>query len=275
MTKILKDPLVHFLVIGAALFALSSWRGESMRAGRERILITADQVASARDAAALLQGHAPTADELAALVEPAIREEVLYREALALKLDDNDDEVRRRLVEKMQYLTQDLADPEAGSEAELEAFYSANPARFETPELVTFDQVFLSPAERGNALPVDAEAALAKLRAGANPVETGDRTPLRASYADAPRDQVAILFGEPLAHAVFTLAPGDWTGPFQSDFGLHLVRLQKRTERRLPPFAEIRDRVAAELAADRRRTRNEADYQRMRSHYDVVVEQPQ
>jgi hypothetical protein len=274
LVKLLKDPLVHFLVIGIALFAASAWRGQSIRAGRERIVVGAEQVAQARDAATALAGRALTRDEVAELIEPTVREEVLYREALALGLDANDDEVRRRLVEKMQYLTQDLADPEPGSEAELEAFYAAQPDRFAVPPLVTFEQVFFDPAKRGAGLPADAAAGLAKLAAGAAPSEVGDRTPLRESYANAPREQVAILFGGALADAVFSVAPGGWVGPFQSDFGQHVVRLTARTERTLPPYAEIRDRVAAEFAADRRRARNDAEYARMRAHYDVVVQWP-
>jgi hypothetical protein len=274
MSRVLKDPLVHFLLIGATLFALAAWRGEWIRSGRERIVIGAEQVAQARDAAELLEGRALGDDEVAALLEPTIRDEVLYREALALRLDANDDEVRRRLVEKMSYLTQDLADPAPSSEAELRKFYDDDPTRFETPELATFDQVFFSPSERGDSLRAAAEAGIAGLRAGRAPDEVGDHTPLRATYERAPREQVAVLFGDALAEAVFTLPPGDWVGPFQSDFGLHAVRLRARTERRLPPFDEIRDQVAAEFAAQRRRERNEAEYRRMRAHYEVVIEKP-
>ncbi|HVS22384.1 MAG TPA: peptidylprolyl isomerase [Gammaproteobacteria bacterium] len=274
MTRVLKDPLLHFLLVGAILFALAAWRGEWIRSGRERIVIDAEQVAQARAAAELLKGRALGDDEVAALLEPTIRDEVLYREALALKLDANDDEVRRRLIEKMSYLTQDLADPAPSSDAELRKFYDDSPARFETPELVTFDQVFFSPSERGDAVRADAEAGIAALRAGRAPDTVGDHTPLRATYERAPREQVAVLFGAALAEAVFTLPPGDWVGPFQSDFGLHAVRLRARSERRLPPFAEIRDQVAAEFAAQRRRERNEAEYRRMRAHYEIVIEKP-
>lgn len=274
MRRFLKDPLVHFLVIGASLFALSAWRGEWIRAGRERIVISADQVAQVRDAAEVLKGRAPTDEEVAALIEPTIRDEVLYREALALKLDVNDDEVRRRLVDKMNYLTQDTADPAPSSDADLRKFYDESPARFETPELATFDQVFFSPAERGDSVEAAAKAGIAALRSGRSPDEVGDHTPLRATYENAPRDQVDVLFGDAVAEALFTLPPGDWTGPLKSDFGLHAVRLRARTASRLPPFDEIRDQVAAEFAAERRRERNEAEYRRMRARYDVVIEKP-
>jgi len=273
MLRLLKDPLVHFLLIGAALFGASAWRGEMIRAGRARITITAEQVAKARNTAALAQGSELSPAESAGLVESMVREEVFYREALALGLDKNDDEVRRRLVEKMNYLTQDLADP-AASPDELQAFYTASPELFTIPPLVSFDQVFFSPAEHGDELEAAATAGLAALRAGKPPDQVGDHTPLRAAYDDAPRDQVRVLFGDPMAEALFTVPPGDWAGPYRSDFGLHLVRLRSRTEARLPPFDEIAAHVAEEFGAKRRREANEAAYRRMRDNYNVTVETP-
>jgi parvulin-like peptidyl-prolyl isomerase len=102
----------------------------------------------------------------------------------------------------------------------------------------------------------------------------GDPTPLHETYENAPRAQVEVLFGPALAEALFTHAPGDWMGPYESDFGLHLARLRSRSAARLPPFAEIREQVVAEYGADRRRERNEAEYRRMRDRYDIVIEQP-
>ena len=243
-----------------------------MSAGREEIVVTAEQVAQARAAAAVLQGREPTPEELAALIEPTVRDEVMYREALALGLDENDDEVRRRLIEKMSYLTQDLADPEPSSEQALHEFYAASPDTFTIPALVSFDQVFFSPGTRGDTLEADAAAGLAALRAGRAPADVGDRTPLRESYDDAPREQVAVLFGDELADALFGAAPGEWTGPFRSDFGLHAVRLRSRAAARLPSYDEIAARVAEEYGAQRRREANERAYREMRERYDVVIE---
>ena len=273
MLRLLKDPLVHFLLIGAALFGVSAWRGEVIRAGRERITISAEQISKARDTAALAQGRELSPAELDDLVESMVREEVLYREALALGLDKNDDEVRRRLVEKMNYLTQDLADP-ASSPDELRDFYTASPDLFTVPSLVTFDQVFFGPNERGDKLEADASAGLAALRAGKPPEQVGDHTPLRATYDAAPRDQIRVLFGDQIAEALFIAAPGDWAGPYRSDFGLHLVRLRSRAEARLPPYDEIAERVAAEFGAKRRRDANEAAFRRLRANYNVIVEAP-
>jgi hypothetical protein len=270
MSKLIKDPLVHFLIVGAALFAIATMRGGSE--APDRIVVTAEQVAQARVAATALQGREPTEEELADLVEPLVRDEIMYREALALGLDENDDEVRRRLIEKMSYLTQDIADPEPSSEQQLREFYEARRDVFAIPALVSFDQVFFSPGARGESLEADAAAGVAALRSGRPPAEVGDRTPLRDSYDDAPREQVAVLFGADLANALFSAAPGEWTGPFRSDFGLHVVRLRSRSEPRLPPYDEIAARVAEEYGAQRRREANEQAYAEMRARYDVVIE---
>jgi hypothetical protein len=272
---LLKDPLVHFLLIGAALFALFLWRGESDDGDAEVIVIPVDKVAELRDATAVLQGREPTRAELERLIEPAVREQVYYREALALGLDVNDDEVRRRLVEKMAYLTENLADPEPPSEQDLRAFFEGSPERFRVPELVTFDQVFFSPSARGDGLEGDIAAALDTLRRGAAPADVGDRTPLQERFTDAPRERVAVLFGEAMTDAVFTLAPGDWSGPYQSDFGSHVLRVISRTEARQPTFDEARARALEMFAEDRRQAANESAYAEMRARYDIVVEWPE
>jgi hypothetical protein len=274
MSKLIKDPLVHFLLIGVVLFAIAAMRGQPVTTGRDRVVVTEEQVAQARAAATALQGRAPTNEELAELVEPLVRDEIMYREALALGLDENDDEVRRRLIEKMSYLTQDTADPEPSSEQVLREFYAARPDVFTIPALVSFDQVFFSPGARGDSLEKDAAAGVAALRSGRAPAEVGDRTPLRDSYDDAPREQVAVLFGDDLANALFTSQPGEWAGPFRSDFGLHAVRLRSRSDPRLPPYDEIAARVAEAYGAQRRSDANEQAYQKMRARYDVVIDLP-
>jgi hypothetical protein len=237
-------------------------------------VISAERVRAARDSARLVQGREPTQAELEQLVEPLIREEVYYREALALSLDVDDDEVRRRLAEKMAYLTQDLADPEPASESELEEFFANAPERFLIPALVTFEQVFFSPTQRGGALASDVAAGLERLRNGAAPAEVGDRTPLQERFDDAARDRIQVLFGQAMTDAVFTLTPGEWAGPFQSDFGQHVVRVLARSEPRQPTFTEVREQAQQLFADERRNAANAAAYEQMRARYDVVVEWP-
>jgi hypothetical protein len=194
---------------------------------------------------------------------------------LALGLDVDDDEVRRRLAEKMAYLTQDLADPEPASERELEEFFATAPERFLIPALVTFEQVFFSPSQRGEGLASDVAAGLERLRNGTVPAEVGDRTPLPERFDDAARDRIQVLFGQAMTDAVFTLTPGEWAGPYQSDFGLHLVRVLTRSEPRQPTFAEVREQAQQVFAEERRNAANAAAYEEMRARYDIVVDWPQ
>jgi len=271
--RLLKDPLLHFLVLGAALFAVSAWRGGEEEAP-DRIVIDELVVERVADAARRLYGREPTRDELAELLEPTIRDEVYYREALALGLDVDDDEVRRRLIEKMQYLTQDLADPEPPSEDELREFFAQDPERFALPAAVTFEQVFFSPQMRGEALERDVEDARRALEAGADPLEAGDRTPLPPRFDAAGRDRIAVLFGDAMADALFAIEPGEWVGPYRSDFGLHLVRVLEQRPLTPRSFEEARSDVHALYAAERRAARNEAEYARIRGRYDVVIEWP-
>jgi peptidyl-prolyl cis-trans isomerase C len=272
MTNFLKDPLLHFLILGAALFAVSLWRDDQEAA--DRILISEAQVERISAATALMRGRPPTEEELAEVIEPTIRDEVFYREALALGLDVDDDEVRRRLIEKMQYLTENLADPEPPSDEALRRYYEERPQLFTVPETVTFEQVFFSPQMRGDAVDADAAAALDALQGGADAAGVGDRTPLGLRFDDAPRERVEVLFSDALTGAVFTMEPGQWQGPYRSDFGLHVVRLLERSPARLPSYDEARAQVASAYAAEQRAERNAVEYARMRSRYDVVIEWP-
>jgi len=268
-----KDPLIHFLLIGGLLFAVLSWFGSYNAAGpgREQIVISAAEVAAISRQAELLQGRAPTGAELERLVEQAVRDEVYYREALALGLDENDDEVRRRLIDKMRYLAENVADPEP-PESDLVAWFEANAARFRIPELATFDQVFFSPRMRGETVVADAEAALEELRAGASAEGLGDSTPLSNRLEAADPDRVRVLFGEALTDAVFGTPPGEWIGPFESDFGWHLVRVTGRSEARDPEFAEVEARVREAYGAEQLAAANERAFEDMRSNFDIAVQ---
>jgi peptidyl-prolyl cis-trans isomerase C len=272
MQRILKDPLVHFLVVGAMLFAIYSLRDEAD--DPRQITINAEQVSQLMQAASAMRGEALSREEIEALIEPTIRDEVFYREALALGLDQNDDEVRTRLVEKVRYLTEDLADPEPGSDRALREFFESNPELFRIPETITFDQLFFSPSRRGEGIAADLAAALSALRAGAEPDAYGDSTPLRDRFENAPREQVSVLFGETITKALFTMAPGEWQGPFESDFGQHLVRLISHSDAVQPAFEDVSGTAAEVFAEYQRQQRNEAAYRDMRARYEIIIEWP-
>jgi peptidyl-prolyl cis-trans isomerase C len=214
----------------------------------------------------------PTGEELARLVEDFVREEVLYREALALGLDLADLVVRRRLVQKMEVLA--FADSAPLGDAGVMGYFLAHRERYRLPERVSFTHAFFSVAVRGGRAAEDAVAARAELRrvgvAGAAGV--GDPPVAASPVTAATRRRVADRFGVGFADAVFALEPGTWTGPVASAHGQHLVLVTEHAPGRLPELAEVSGRVAADLDAERRAGAVDALYARLRRSYEVIDE---
>jgi len=276
LAKLLKDPLLHFVLIGAAIFAFFRVAGDDPAASARRIVVTEEEVASLTQALAMLAGRAPGEDDLRQLIEPRIREEVLYREALALGLDRDDSQIRQRLVEKMTFLTEDLHSAAPPGDAEVAEFYAANAELFEEPATRTLEQVYFSPSENGAELMAAAEAGLARLRNGEAVERVGNAGTLAPRFDAATAESLRRELGQDFADAVFALdADGQWHGPIRSFFGAHLVRIVASTEPRRPPLDAIRDRVASAFDAERRRRANESAYQDLRARYDIVVEIPE
>ncbi len=276
MLKLLKDPLVHFLLLGGLLFLLFVWRGESDDTDPYRIVIGDEEVQSMWQAVAILHGHPPTRDEMWDMLEPNIKEEILYREALALGLDENDPQVRARLTEKMLFLTQDIAEPAAPADAELSAFFQAEPERFRRPATISFEHVFFSPSRRGSELQADAEAALLQLREGGTEPIASDDLLLEDRYERAEFGAISRAFGDQFADVVFFAQPdGVWQGPLRSDYGLHVVRVSELIEAYLPGLDEVRAEVTTAFMAQRRNEANEAEYRKLRDRYEIVVTLPE
>ena len=271
----LREPLLHFAILGAILFWLSGARG-GLGGPDRRIALGAGDVAQLVAGFERTWQRPPTQQELDGLLEDRVREEIYYREALALGLDRDDTIVRRRMRQKLEFLSEDLAAVEPG-EAELEAWLAANRAAFREEPRLSFRQVYLSRDRRGEALRADAERLLAKLRAAgdaAEPAEAGDPLLLPGESAELSRSEVARLFGGGFAARVFELAPGRWEGPVESAYGLHLVLVRARREGRDPALAEVRDAVAREWLADRRQQAREDLYRELRSRYQVEIAAP-
>ncbi|HEY5622478.1 MAG TPA: peptidylprolyl isomerase [Gammaproteobacteria bacterium] len=273
MPRLLKDPLIHFLLLGGLLFVLYAWRGEPEADDPFRIVVTSEEVESVRQALALLHGQDPTDEQVRATIEPRIKDEILYREAIALGLDEDDSLVRARLTEKMLFLTQDVAEPVAPTDAEVEAFFADDPARFFVPAAISFEQRFFSPSFGGGA-ELAARAAIRALRAGSEAVVTDDVL-FDDRYDGITQEAIANAFGDAFASALAELAPGSgWQGPLRSDFGFHAVRVIDRADAYQPGLDEIRAEVTTALVAQRRLEANEAEYRKLRARYDVVYGAP-
>ena len=270
----LREPLVHFLAIGALLFLVFNWRGGGGPSSN-RIVITPGQIDSMVAGFTRTWQRPPTDQELKGLVDDYVREEMATREAMALGLDRDDTVIRRRLRQKLEFVAEDAFDAAPATEAELQAWLDAHPDAFKTDAQVAFRQVYLSPDRRGAAVDEDARALLARLSAAGPSAATddvGDALMLPGDVSRSTRTDVARQFGDDFAEAILKVEAGRWTGPIRSGYGLHLVFVRERSDQRLPPLAEVRQVVEREFFSDRRKRRLNDMYEQMLARYRVTVE---
>ncbi len=278
MATLLREPLVHFLLIGALLFGAYTLLSDDTGASAgNRIEVTAAVIQRLEDAWTKQWRRPPTEAELAGLINDHIREEVLYREAVALGLDQDDTIIRRRLAQKMEFLVQDIAAQAEPTDAQLEAFFAENQDRFAEPARVSFSHIFFSPDLRGANAARDAALVLAELTAAGSEggPDRGDRFMLQYAYQQIDQRDAAALFGTAFAERLFQLEAGAWQGPIESGYGLHLVRVTDRTEMQIPPLADVRQRVLNEYQYQRRQEIDQQTFERLKTRYEIVIEAPQ
>jgi hypothetical protein len=272
----LREPLLHFLVFGALLFAgYSLFSGRAEDQARQRIEVGPAEVEWLSTNWEARWRRPPTEAELRGLVDDWVRQEVLYREALKLGMDRDDEVIRRRMVQKIEFLTEDLAAQAQPTVAELRAFFQENLDDYRLPELRSFTHIYYNVDRRGESVYDDAERDLAQLNASPNPVtrapERGDRFMLQYDYSAQSPDEVRRSFGQRFAEALFELEPGDWQGPIPSGYGLHLVRVIDVEEERAPEFAEVRNLVERDFASELRQRANDAMLAGLLEGYDVTI----
>ena len=276
-TSWLREPLVHFLLIGAGLFLLYNVLNRGESAAPRDIVVTEARVEALAENFARTWMRPPTAQEIKGLVDDYVAEEVYYREAVAMGLDSDDLVIRRRLRQKMEFISADVATATPPTDAQLQAYLAEHAEKFLMPPRLTFQQVYFSTDKRGEGAARDAEKLLAELGAGrgpANPVEAGDPTLLPpAMEAAAPQD-IVNAFGSEFAAAIEDAPVGQWAGPFPSGFGMHVVKVDAREAGTAPTLAEIRPLVQREWEAEQRKTVEKALLDKLRARYDVRVEGP-
>ncbi len=268
--KLWREPLVHFLLIGAALFLFYDLTREQGSEAPNRIVVNSGQVEQLAANFKRTWMRPATEAELAALVENHVREEVFYREALAMGLDQNDPLVRRRMRMKLEFILEDLSSQEVTDEV-LTTFLQQHPNKFRSEAQVSFQQVYLNPDKRED-LATDAKKLLASLNGGAESESVGDPTLVPYEFSLATQSEIARSFGERFAQDVVKLIPGDWTGPVYSPYGGHLLKVSERVEARQPELAEIRAVVEREYLVQRRKEQKNLAYQTLREGYQVTIE---
>jgi parvulin-like peptidyl-prolyl isomerase len=270
---VLREPLVHFFAIGLVIFAVAEHH--RMATDRYRIVVTPARVAELANRYQAEYGAAPSAAALARLVDHDVDEEVLYREGLARGLDRDDEIIRRRIVQKMQFLTQDMAAPAEPSPDELRAYYQAHRTQYAAPPAVSFSHIFFADGADGpDGSRRRAAAVLARLPAAtARAPERGDPFPDLYDYAGFGPEQARRLFGESeLSRRLFTAPAGRWVGPFRSSYGWHLVRVQAVTPGRIPPFEAVQARVRDDAMGEAQAKANQRGFAALKSRFTIVRE---
>ncbi|HJS72786.1 MAG TPA: peptidylprolyl isomerase [Vicinamibacteria bacterium] len=268
----IREPLVHFLLIGAALFLLFEWTGGG---ADRRITITRGQIDRLAESFEAVWLRPPTEAELKGLLDDYVREEVAIREAVKIGLDRDDTIIRRRLRQKLEFMLEDTLDAHPPTDDDLAFWLEKNADSFRTEAQVSFRQVYVSRDHEGEDPVSFARRLLEELApagAGARIERLGDPLMLPQEVPLSGRREIATLFGEDFTEKVLALEPDRWEGPFESGYGLHLVFVRERIEGSVPPLDKVRDIVERDLLAARRKAELDQAYERMLSEYDVVVE---
>ena len=278
MNRLLREPLIHFVLLGALLFALDAFlRERTVGAGGADIIVTEGRIENFAALFAKTWQRPPTAEELRGLVDDHVLEEALYREGVALGVDQDDTIIRRRVRQKMEFVVNDVVELAEPTEAELETWLAEHAPSYARPARFKFRQVYLNADRRGDALLADAERVLAELRTTngtSDPRELGDASLLEHAYEDAGADMVAGTFGQTFADHLAELPTGEWSGPVESAFGLHLVFVDASTEGRLPALAEVREAVVRDWSYAQREEVSKVFYEDLLARYRVTIEWP-
>jgi peptidyl-prolyl cis-trans isomerase C len=272
-----REPLVHFVLIGATLFAVYSalHSKETASTDPKKIVLTAndlDQINLMWQA----QGRpAPTADQIQSLLDNKIREEVLYREALELGLDNEDTIVKRRMAQKMDFLAEDLSDLRDPTREELKAWFGKNSERFKVPGRASFRHLYFSFDKHGQQTAAVAAETLRKIESKSSDspeaADVADPFMFQDYYGDRSFDELAKTFGPGFARSLFAQQTGLWQGPIESGYGWHVIFIDSLTPARVPEFEEVETDVRTQWVSAQRDQTKQRMYEQMKSHYEIVL----
>jgi len=277
--RVIREPLFQFLLIGAAIYGVYALYGERPQEEQDRtIVITGDHVNSLATSFARRWNRAPTNEELLGLVREYVRETLLYREALAMGLDKDDHIIRRRMAQKLEFLTNDLVKLNPPDDAVLEAYLRENIDVFRAPDLVTFSHVFIDPDKRGDSTLPDGEKLLLKLQANGAPTQEilklGDRFMMQSYFPEASYHEVQRQMGAGFADSVMKLEPGKWHGPVLSGYGVHLVYVSDYMAAGDPLLADVREAVLDSWFRRQTEEFNAQYLDALSERYEIIIEEP-
>lgn len=276
MKRILREPLLHFALLGAALFALYSLLTPS-REMPDEVIVSEGQIKHLIATFSGFHQRSPAPDELKGLIDEYVREEILSREAIKLGLDRNDSIIRRRLQQKMEFVATDLVNAIEPTDEELTAWLANHPGNFRQEGKFSFRQLYLDPNKHGDHLEQDAAKLIADLSAADSRADLsgrGDPFLLPDTFESQGSTAIADQFGKDFVAALTQTKTDAWTGPITSTYGLHLVFVTSRTESRLPTLSEVREQVKRDLLSERRLEANRHLLDELLTKYTVKIDWP-
>lgn len=275
--KLVREPLFHFLLLGAVIFVVYGLRNRNRVEKPAEIVVTQGAIENLVTGFTRTWQHAPTEQELQGLLRDYVRQEAAYREAVALGLDRDDMVVRRRLQQKLEFLSNELTEGAEPSDADLEDFMLAHVETFKTEPRFSFRQIYFNPQVRGGNAHGDAASIRDDLRragGNGNTVNLGDPFLLEQNFGDLSFSDVKKTFGERFASTLSSLRLAEWQGPIDSGYGTHLVFLLQRSEGRIPSLGEVREQVRREWLDAKRREVTDKFYGALLSRFTIRTESP-
>lgn len=275
--ELLREPLIQFLVLGAALFGFFHLVDKKKAEAHERIVVSSARIDNLADGFERTWRRAPSKDELQGLVDDYIRDEVFYREGRAAGLDRDDVIIRRRVRQKMEFFAEDIAAQEP-SDDQLSAYLTSHPDRFKIEDQLTFRQIFLNVNRRAGSIDDDSKRvadALSRADASLEVDSLGDPFLLGDEFKAVSQTDIRGIFGDDFARRISAVELGSWQGPLPSSFGQHFVYITERTAGAVPPLDAVREAVRREWSNSRRLVAEQTLYGSLRERYEIVVEMPQ
>jgi hypothetical protein len=278
ITNLIREPLFHFLVIGVLVYFLYDLFGNQTSVEPENtITITAAEVDWLEQTWEKRWNRPPMPQERQGLIDAYVKETVMYKQALAMGLDSDDTIIRRRLAQKLEFLTLDLTNIPSPSKEEIRVYFDTHREKYQTPVYLSFTQIYFDPDKRTAQIFQDAQEALTKLQgehlSSQNYKEMGDPFMLQQYYPEKTEQEISRLFGSEFSREIFQLPVGRWTEPVLSGYGLHLVYVHDRTESTMPDLEDIQDRVLQDWVDNKRSEVNDKFYASLLSRYKVIIEQ--
>jgi hypothetical protein len=278
LTVLVTEPLVQFLIIGAMIYGAYALFGTPEEDFRDtKIHVDANRINAFISEWEARWNRPPTRQEIDGVIQSYIREDVLYRQAVEMGLNEDDPITRRRMAQKLEFLTSDLALMVQPAEGELKAFFLKNQATYQSPDRITFSHLFFNPDRRENTALADAAEALVTLQAAGEPstesMQNGDPFMLHSDFVSVTGSEIARQMGNRFSEAVMKLQPGQWHGPVLSGYGVHLVYVFEYIASPPVTFEEVEAAVLEDWQVNQREVFNADFLKNLKNRYEIVIDE--